>query len=134
LLPLHEIEEEKKNSKVSKKLKFSTISLAAPTPKANVSFDRVLLQGWRESGLFWFTSAAGLTQGLWHCPPREEAGRRTHWRTPLATPRCAAKSPRGGNWGWGLCTPTGTKETHHKAFYNSSLSLAEGNRHPFFLQ
>lgn len=28
--------------------------------------------------------------------------------------------------------PTASEEMHHKAFYNSSLSLTEGNRQPFF--
>lgn len=57
---LHDIKEEKKKNKTSKIQKFSTISLAAPKPKANVCFG-IVLQGWQELRLFWFTSATGLT-------------------------------------------------------------------------
>lgn len=39
-----------------------------------------------------------------------------------------------GKWGWRLHTLTEIKAMCHKAFYNSSLSLTEGNRQPFFLQ
>lgn len=124
----------KKKSKISKVPKFFTISLAAPKPKANMCFGRVLLQGWEELGLFWFTLATGLTKGLWHCPLRDVFGRQKCWRTPLTMPYCAAKLPRAGNWGWRLHPPTESKEILHKAFYNSCLSLTEGNRQPFFLR
>lgn len=130
---LHEIKEEKKKNKTSKILKFSTISLAAPKPKANVCFGRVVLQGWWELRLFWFTSATGLTQGLWCCPLRVEFGRLRRWRTPLATPCCAAKCPRveigaGGSEHWLKPRKCAIR------LFTTRLSLTEGNRQPFFLQ
>lgn len=84
---------------------FSTIFLATPEPKTNVCFGRVKLSGWRELGLFWFTSATGLTQGVWHCPPRVGFDRLRGWRTALIPLHCAAErsgmeSGAGGSIRW----------------------------------
>lgn len=105
---------------------FSTIFLKAPEPEANVCFGRVKLPGWRELGLFWFTSATGLTQGLWHCPGW------MGWE--LGSSFIPLQRAPDGRWGWRLHTLTEIEAVCHKAFYNSSLSLTEGNRQPFFLQ
>lgn len=84
---------------------FSTIFLTAPEPKANVCFGRLKPSGWGELGLFWFTSATGLTQGLWHCPARAGSDRLGGWRAALIPLHCAAEcsgmeSEAGGSTHW----------------------------------
>lgn len=101
------------------------------TTKTQCVFWHSAASGLMEVWLFWFTWATSLTQCLWWWAWHPGWLQNRAENTPK-TGKLPLHLQSAQSMGKRLCMPTASEETRNKAFYNSPLSLTEGNSQSFF--